>query len=169
MALIDYAGIAGPHQGNRDSKGVFYKPNLGVLLSIAPLIQSGAPPRIFGAPRVKPAQISDGLSHTMVVGELTGRAWERTPEGVGRNVPNGGWAYGTNVISIRYGINLMDKYGRPAAWSDPDQLYSDHPGGAHVLYCDGSVHYLLEDTDLKLLIALATRNGAEILPGSLAD
>ena len=104
-----------------------------------------------------------------MVGELTGRAWERTPEGVGRNVPNGGWSYGTNVISIRYQINLLDKYGRPAAWTDPDQLYSDHPGGAHVLYCDASVHFLQEEIELPILTALASRDGEEVLPGELAD
>ena len=169
MALMDYAGIAGPFKGIRDMNGAFYKPNLGVLLSISPLIVPNGPPKILGALRIKPSQITDGLSHTMVVGELTGRAWERTPEGVGRDVPNGGWAYGTNVIGIRYPINRLDKYGRPAAWTDPDQLYSDHPGGAHVLYCDGSVHFLLEETELELLLALSTRNGAEILPAELAD
>ena len=105
----------------------------------------------------------------MVVGELTGRAWERTPEGVGRNVPNGGWAYGTNVISIQFGINRLDRYARPAAWTESNQLYSDHPGGAHALYCDGSVHFLPEETDLQLLYGLASRNGEEILPDNLVE
>ena len=165
MALIDYAGITGPHRSLKDGNGRFYAQNLGVLLSIGPLIVSGGPPRILTAPRIKPAQITDGLSHTMAIGELTGRAWEKTPEGVGRDVPNGGWAYGTNVVAMRYPLNQYDNKGRPAAWSDPDQLYSDHPGGAHALYCDGSVHFLTEETDLQLLLSLATRNGGEIFDG----
>ena len=105
----------------------------------------------------------------MVVGELTGRAWERNAQGVGRDVPNGGWAYGTNVIAIRRQINRLDQYGLPAAWDDPTQLYSDHPGGAHALYCDASVHFLVEETELTLLQALASRDGDEILPANLAD
>ncbi|MGD9722531.1 MAG: DUF1559 domain-containing protein [Pirellulales bacterium] len=165
MALIDYAGISGPHSSGKNifKTNTFYRENAGILLSIGPLIIPGKA-QILSAPRIRPRQITDGLSHTMIVGELTGRAWEKTPEGVGRDVPNGGWAYGTNVIPIRFQINRLDKYGRPDAWTNPAQLYSDHPGGAHALYCDGSVHFLLEETELSVLHSLASRAGDEQLP-----
>ena len=138
MALIDYAGVAGPHTSKRNLRNnEYYKPNDGILLSIGPLIVPGRN-QILGNPTFGRGRSVMACRTPWVDGELTGRAWERTPEGVARDVPNGGWSYGTNVISIRYQINLLDKYGRPAAWTDPDQLYSDHPGGAHVLYCDAS-------------------------------
>ena len=170
MALLDYAGVAGPDKSGK-WKGGYYKENMGVLLSIGPLIIEGKP-QILIAPRIRPRQITDGMSHTMVVAELTGRAWDRTrktsrtPDGV----PDGAWAYGTNVISIRYPINrINENTGLPAAWTDATQMYSDHPGGAHALYCDGSVHFLQEDTDLILLQSLASRNGDEILPPELFE
>src|SRR5262249_50834125 len=134
MALLDYAGIAGPHTSGRNlATGQFYKANKGVLLSIGPLIIPDKV-QILCAPRIRPAQITDGLSHTMVVAELTGRAWERNSMGEGRNVPNGGWAYGTNVITIKGdankgAINVLGPAGTPMAWEDPTQLYSDHIGG----------------------------------------
>jgi prepilin-type N-terminal cleavage/methylation domain-containing protein/prepilin-type processing-associated H-X9-DG protein len=169
MALIDYAGVAGPHTSQRNVKtNAYYKANEGVLLSIGPLIVEGKV-QLLSAPRIRPRQITDGLSHTLIVGELTGRAWERTPEGVGRNVPNGGWSYGTNVLAVQNGINRLDNYGRPAGWTDPTQFYSDHPGGVNMLYCDASVHFLPETTDLTLLTGLASRAGGEILPADLAE
>jgi prepilin-type N-terminal cleavage/methylation domain-containing protein len=169
MALIDYAGIAGPHQSGRNPvTNTYYPANKGVLLSIGPLIVPGKN-QILGAPRVKPQQITDGLSHTLVVGELTGRAWEKTPQGSGRDVPNGGWSYGTNVITIRFEMNALDQYGRPKAWSDSDQLYSDHPNGGHALYCDASVHFLAEEIELALLQALSSRDQGEVLPKELTD
>jgi prepilin-type N-terminal cleavage/methylation domain-containing protein/prepilin-type processing-associated H-X9-DG protein len=171
MALLDYAGIAGPHQSGRWMGNNYYKENMGVLLSIGPLIIPGKP-QILGAPRIRPKQITDGLSHTMIVGELSGRAWDRAAKTsmMPWGKPDGAWAYGTNVITIRHQINRVDgKTGLPAAWTDATQLYSDHPGGAHALYCDGSVHFLLEETELALLQALASRNGEEILPPELFE
>ena len=40
---------------------------------------------------------------------------------------------------------------------------SDHPGGCHFLYADGSVHYLNEDIDPKSYRALSTIAGAELV------
>ncbi|REK10038.1 MAG: DUF1559 domain-containing protein [Planctomycetota bacterium] len=163
MALLDYAGIAGPHRSARNPvTGDYYKENMGVLLSIGPLIVPDRP-QILGAPRIRPGQITDGLSQTMVIGESTGRAWDRN-----RNVPDGAWAYGTNVITIRWGINRHNNTnGDPDAWTRPDQLYSDHPGGVHLLFADASVHFVSEDTPVSLLQSLASRNGEEIVPTEL--
>jgi prepilin-type N-terminal cleavage/methylation domain-containing protein/prepilin-type processing-associated H-X9-DG protein len=159
MALIDYAGITGPSTTAKNpTTNAWYPANAGVLLSIGPLIVQGRP-QILGAPRIRPNQIADGLSQTIMIGELTGRAWEK-----GRNLPNGGWAYGTNVIPIKSPINAPDPNSPdPLCWSTLDGLYSDHPGGAHILMCDGSVHFMVEATEITVLQALASRNGGETL------
>jgi prepilin-type processing-associated H-X9-DG protein len=166
MALLDYAGISGPHTSGMNIRTrKYYKANQGVLLSIAPLIIPDKP-QILGAPRIRPAQIVDGLSQTMVVAELTGRAWDssRNPQ-----VPDGAWAYGTNVISIQYEINKRSTNGEPMGWSQGTSLYSDHQGGVHILFCDASVHFVQEEIDLGLLQALASRDGDEIIPGGLFE
>jgi prepilin-type processing-associated H-X9-DG protein len=41
-------------------------------------------------------------------------------------------------------------------------FWSLHPGGAHFLYADGSVHFLGYDAD-AILPALATRAGGEVV------
>lgn len=40
---------------------------------------------------------------------------------------------------------------------------SFHPGGAIFVYVDGSVHFLSDDIDLDVYVALASRNGGEIV------
>src|SRR5262249_48681321 len=130
--------------------------------------------QILCAPRIRPAQITDGLSHTMVVAELTGRAWERNTMGEGRNVPNGGWADGQNVVTIKgdankRAINVLGPAGMPMAWEDPTQLYSDHIGGAFALYCDASVHFLQETIEVSILQGLASRDEGEPLPNELSE
>jgi len=164
MALTDYAGISGAHTSARNPlTGKYYVANNGVLLGIGPLIKPGQV-MLLTAPRIRPAQILDGLSHTILVGELTGRAWDYE-----RDLPNGAWAYGTNVMPIEFGINRRDPAGNPMAWTEQNQLYSDHPGGAHVLCCDGSAHFVAEQIDLTTLQSLCSRDGGEILDGKVFD
>ncbi|MBX7075216.1 MAG: DUF1559 domain-containing protein [Pirellulales bacterium] len=40
-----------------------------------------------------------------------------------------------------------------------------HPGGAHFLYGDGSVHFLQETIDLAIYQALSTKSGSEPVTG----
>jgi prepilin-type processing-associated H-X9-DG protein len=40
-------------------------------------------------------------------------------------------------------------------------FWSLHPGGAHFLYADASVHFLTYESD-HVLLALATRAGGEV-------
>ncbi len=40
---------------------------------------------------------------------------------------------------------------------------SFHPGGATFAYADGSVHFLPDDIDLDIYLALASKNGEEIV------
>lgn len=137
-------------------------------------------------PQISVRQITDGLSKTLLVGESASRAWDyatSTTHPTGK--ANAGWAYGTNVIAIGLGPTpatsaldpgpgVINAYqpsppantvpaNSPANWTDKHQLYSQHPGGAHVLLCDGSVQLLTEDTDRIVVWAMATRAGGESL------
>jgi prepilin-type processing-associated H-X9-DG protein len=66
------------------------------------------------------------------------------------------------------GLRIAPINPAPAdAWINAgnSSLFSDHPGGAHVLLCDGSVRMLTASIDLIVLLALASRDGREVIEG----
>ena len=87
-------------------------------------------------------QITDGSAHTILVAEDSGRG----------TTMDGEWADGENIFDAGLPINALQN----------NEIWSDHPGGAQVLFCDGSVHFLTESTDLSVLAALCTRAGGEV-------
>jgi prepilin-type processing-associated H-X9-DG protein len=44
-----------------------------------------------------------------------------------------------------------------------NEIFSFHPGGANVLFVDGSVHFLKDSLNVNIAIAMVTRAGGEIL------
>ncbi len=44
-----------------------------------------------------------------------------------------------------------------------NELYSFHPGGVNALFTDGSVHFLKESMDPRIVVSLITRAGGEIV------
>jgi prepilin-type processing-associated H-X9-DG protein len=172
MACIDYGGIDGPNDNvpNRSRKdptgngNELYGKNRGVLLSLSPQKND---PGILASPGIRPQKITDGLSRTIIVAELTGRGWN-TRDLASR----GAWAGGSfnptgaNTFAVKYTINLPEppaKQTDPTAWTY-DEIFSDHPGGAHVLMCDASVHFFPDTTDQILLMSLCSRDGGETVP-----
>ena len=49
--------------------------------------------------------------------------------------------------------------------SNNREIYSFHPGGANVVFADGSVRFLNESIPIKVLAALVTRAGGEVVSG----
>jgi prepilin-type processing-associated H-X9-DG protein len=88
------------------------------------------------------AHIRDGASQTMIVGEDAGFG-------------DGQWINGLNVFDQAFAINQA-----PAIEND---LHSDHPGGAHALFADGSVHFLKNGLNLKTLAAICTRASGDLV------
>ena len=66
---------------------------------------------------------------------------------------DGEWANGENIFD----------QGRRINTSMHNEMWSDHGGGINTLYSDGSVHFLDEDTDAKVIQALCTRDGGEMI------
>jgi prepilin-type N-terminal cleavage/methylation domain-containing protein/prepilin-type processing-associated H-X9-DG protein len=87
-------------------------------------------------------QITDGSAHTMLVAEDSGR---------GSNF-DGIWADGENIFDFGQPINTLQN----------NEIWSDHPGGAQALFCDGSVHFLAQDMSMSVLSKLGTRAGDEV-------
>jgi prepilin-type N-terminal cleavage/methylation domain-containing protein/prepilin-type processing-associated H-X9-DG protein len=155
LACIDYIGIPGPAKSIQNVvTGVNYLENAGVLLRHV----SPSP----GVMAVKAKHITDGMSKTAIVAESSGRG-----VGISGSAPNwtddftkldGAWSANDNCSPIKFPINW-----RPVeeTWTD-QEIWSDHPGGAHMLMCDGSVHFVSEDVDLNGILApICSRSGGE--------
>jgi prepilin-type N-terminal cleavage/methylation domain-containing protein/prepilin-type processing-associated H-X9-DG protein len=89
------------------------------------------------------AEVPDGVSQTIFVGEDS-------------FFDDGQWIYARNVFDQAFAINKA-----PAFEND---IRSQHPGGAQVVFGDGHARFLRETTALPVLAAYCTRAGGEIIP-----
>jgi len=92
-----------------------------------------------GEQGVRFADITDGLSHTILIAESADRTAQE----------HGNWADGLGVF---HSSGLVRQ---------PGEIFSHHPGGAMVAMADGSVRLLTNDTPKRIVGALCTRNGQE--------
>jgi prepilin-type N-terminal cleavage/methylation domain-containing protein/prepilin-type processing-associated H-X9-DG protein len=122
--------------------------------------------------------VTDGLSNTIIVVEDSGRDERVHPGNVYVDPidgqPRRTWRWAepdASAIGISKTIN-NNKYpsgGPPACpWTVNncgvfEEIFSFHVGGAHVLMGDGSVRYLSENLDFRMLRALVTPNGGEVI------
>jgi prepilin-type processing-associated H-X9-DG protein len=84
-------------------------------------------------------QITDGLSHTALVAECTGRDASYQSE----------WANGQNIFD-QWHTNGINR-------SQNNEIWSDHPGMAGLVFCDGHVEFVHESMEQAVLVALLTR------------
>jgi prepilin-type N-terminal cleavage/methylation domain-containing protein/prepilin-type processing-associated H-X9-DG protein len=113
-------------------------------------------------------EFRDGTSNTLLLGEMG-----RGPQGVGMGDWFTGWA---GVVQRLPSVGINRAYTAPLPYADqmspagnpPLQgpqsslgFGSWHPGGANFAFTDGSVKFLKDSTDLRVLSALATRVGNE--------
>ena len=134
-------------------------------------------------------QISDGLSHVMCVGETSDVGFYEgrpdLPYDCRGMFPHGwwigadrdrfeGWTGDRRIFNTTY-INsrpLGTKFCAGGSNGNRDSegtnfdnnvpIQSAHPGGAHVLLCDGSVHFLTESIEFELFKWLAIRDSGEL-------
>jgi prepilin-type N-terminal cleavage/methylation domain-containing protein/prepilin-type processing-associated H-X9-DG protein len=146
----------------------------GFFLSSQPVARGDGV--LFNFYQVPIQKITDGSSHTLMVGEVTGgwgvhpssgRAWishmwitwncQDTADGINGfgSVPGGR----SDALDPFDGDG--DCPGRHCEYFNESGFSSFHPGGAHFAYADGSVHFLEETIDQNLLGVLTTRNGGE--------
>jgi prepilin-type N-terminal cleavage/methylation domain-containing protein/prepilin-type processing-associated H-X9-DG protein len=127
------------------------------------------------------ADISDGTSNTLMVTEDAGRPEFRIRGGQGpdENDPGGGnlsvtggrvkgagWADPSNGIPLHsFTLDGLSVPGPcPINCTNNNEAFSFHPGGVHVLFADGSVRFVAEQTKLEVYAALITRAGGEVIP-----
>ncbi len=111
---------------------------------------------------LKLTDVSDGTSHTFLIGE---DIWE--PEAVGPFRYGKGWAWGHAVeTGLTCAIPLNAKNPAGGAWPADDWanrhgFKSRHPGGGQFALADGSVRFVADGIPLGLYRALATYRGSE--------
>jgi prepilin-type N-terminal cleavage/methylation domain-containing protein/prepilin-type processing-associated H-X9-DG protein len=137
---------------------------------------------VYPISRVRIASITDGTSNTIMIGEDAGRP-------VGYNHSRTIYIqYGAPVDGV---INPTD--GGGGAWADPfsyahlngsdpnglrggagnrsclinctsnNEIYAFHPGGANMLFADGSVHFIKETINQVVVVQMITRAQGEII------
>ena len=116
---------------------------------------------LFNLRGIRVADVFDGTSNTLMVGEITG----------GEAGSQDGWIYVNGTLfSTAFGINGPGTIPGDGVWNricDPgDSLSSYHPGGCHFLRADGSAHFTSENVDAKTLAALTTRRDGDVISTS---
>jgi len=109
--------------------------------------------------------ITDGTSNTILYAEDAGRPqqWVRGQQVAGQLIDGGPWA-SRNLIWG--GAAPLDSPFWPCVinCSNHREVYSFHPGGANAVFADGAVHFLKASIDIRILAALVTRAGGEVIP-----
>ncbi len=179
LACLDYLGVSGPDRngadGTRDCKffaSLYNKQGipgtgrqLGVLVGLRDLDPDRFGKNWLAPPKISVQKITDGLSKTMVVTECTGRGVAPDEDDKNKVNLNGAWANGSNtahllLAPLEAGPEFFGK--ATYAWED-EEVFSDHPGGANALLCDGSVHFAGATASRQIVYALATRANDEIV------
>jgi prepilin-type N-terminal cleavage/methylation domain-containing protein/prepilin-type processing-associated H-X9-DG protein len=140
-----------------------YAVSIGTEYAWGP-IQNGAIVRHDLGP-TKFRDILDGTSTTFLAGELdyglTNYTYTSGPC-VGQlrgGAAIWGGGYPGYSMATTYGIYNSDRL--VTGFNEFTTFRSDHEGGAHFLFVDGSVRFVSESVDASLLDALATRAGGE--------
>jgi prepilin-type N-terminal cleavage/methylation domain-containing protein/prepilin-type processing-associated H-X9-DG protein len=155
VAGANYAGVFGIGEPGIDGEGVFFRNSW-----------------------ITPGEISDGLSHTMSVGERSihlnrGRGhatwvgsvpgsqlWSCAPDPFD---PDGGVCRREDSSGGTLG-HTGEGFGPGDVRGDVNQFLSRHGKGCYFLFCDGHVQFLRGEMDYRVYKALSTRQGAEAIP-----
>jgi type II secretory pathway pseudopilin PulG len=113
--------------------------------------------------KIRARDITDGLSKTMLIAEsreermrvwIDGRVGSVTAIPYDINSPT----FGAQVSALNYTTYYDD--GDIVSIYGPSSM---HPGGAHHLYADGSVHFLTDGISAANYVGLCTRAGGETI------
>jgi hypothetical protein len=183
--MPSYVGIAGSTSGGvftetRTNPCCVNDANAGVIAAGGVLVPNAA---------IRMADVSDGTSNTMCVGEISAYSFDAT--GAKKVISGGyknGWLTGTsaagtppnyrnssnaalppppcwNLTTIRYapGTRTYNLPGIRDVRGANNPLLSQHVGAVHVLLTDGSVTLLTENIEMLTLRRLATRDDGEVV------
>jgi prepilin-type processing-associated H-X9-DG protein len=114
------------------------------------------------------ADISDGLSNTFFVGDrtvfLSYCTWIGGPTGALNPFLRDPGNFGAEVTLLM--CHAGDTGPNTPGVDDADSTSSPHRNGVPFLFGDGSVHFIGNNIDVSVWMALATRAGGEVVTGS---
>ena len=108
---------------------------------------------------IRISHIVDGTSQTILLGERPADStaeWGWWAAGVGLDYKG----MGDHVLDAREGLRSGDITNTSA---DLTRFWSAHSGGANFTMCDGSVRFVAYDIDQRVVSAIASRNGREVV------
>ena len=146
-APASYTGNFGTSEPGVDGEGVFYRNS-----------------------EVRIADITDGTSQTLLVGERSYRysetIWAGSVAGAKAYAPANSPLSKLLEEPANYILSHTDEMLAGAAKPyEINNFSSNHGNGANFLYADGHARYLTTGTDFKTLKALSTRAGGETITG----
>jgi len=107
--------------------------------------------------RSKMRDLTDGTSNTIMIVECGGRPdrWDAGKKVSTGTILSAGWADPSNQFYADQepGIN----------YTNNDEIYSFHTGGANFLFADASVHFLSENISSETLVNLISHQGGEVV------
>jgi prepilin-type processing-associated H-X9-DG protein len=134
---------------------------------------------------VKPGQVSDGMSNTLVICEKVvrsdlyeGQVPPAPDDGAGQVSDDRGWSDGWDPDCVRFtGVPPISDTDQGVCFHQTPTIrrtcigYGDevpvlffgsaHPGGVNAVYADASVHFITFEVDHLIFNALGTRAGEE--------
>jgi prepilin-type processing-associated H-X9-DG protein/prepilin-type N-terminal cleavage/methylation domain-containing protein len=144
IASANYVGVFGTSEPGVDGEGVFFRNS-----------------------QVAIADITDGTSQTLLVGERSSNLGEATWVGS----VTGAVLYNPNFNpALEEGSGMVlghagEKNTPGGPGSEVNQFFSRHGSGANFLFADGHVKFLSSSMDFQTFAALATRAGGEVVSG----
>jgi prepilin-type N-terminal cleavage/methylation domain-containing protein len=123
----------------------------------------------FRNSKVRMAEVTDGLSNTLAIGER-GSIFVQTPwvgaisNGMVKTVPDAPIEVAHKEeapVMVMASMNSVSRKTLNAANSDPYCFFSPHENVVQFAFADGSVHPLSKSVSYPVLHALATRAGSE--------
>ena len=125
--------------------------------------------------KIRLADVRDGLSSTVFIGEHSSRLSNKTWFGTvpyAATCPKPGWSSDCNSAGCLVGAHSgPDTHDHPQViihapnhpFGHTDEMYSEHYAGAHILLGDGSARFISQFIDPFMWVSLSTRNGREIV------
>jgi prepilin-type N-terminal cleavage/methylation domain-containing protein/prepilin-type processing-associated H-X9-DG protein len=183
--LTDYFAVPGFHCDLIAALGI----DLNATTNNSPLCNNE--PGVISSPANSQgnpiASITDGTSNSLAIAEGAGRpigynhfrqvftsspsnyGGGKTVDGILYPAPGGGGAW-ADPFSYAHLAGSSPNGWRGAVYgtclvncSSDNEIYGFHPGGANILMADGSVRFLKESTNPRVIVALVTRNQGEIV------